>query len=120
MLHKEYLELYVTYRGLKSPFLTNARLPSREHVDPLRERFAAIVSTDGAVCARGRGLFAVATSSGRVKIWAEQPLAADDLRIVSLFHDLCPCRERAAHCACVLAARHSLWTKSRACGRAAS
>jgi hypothetical protein len=96
----------VTYRGLKSPVLMNARLPLREHDDPLRERFAAIVSTDGAVRARERGLFAVATSSGRAKIWAEQPLAADDFRNVSLFHDLCPCRERAAHCACVLAARH--------------
>ena len=84
----------------------NARLPSREHDDPLRERFAAIVSTDGAVRVRGRGLFAVATSSDRAKIWAEQPLAADDFRIVSLFHDLCPCLERAALCACVLAARH--------------
>ena len=105
-LHTMLLELINTYRGLSSRVLSNTKLPSRKHVDPLREHFGNLISLPGSVRSLGNGFYAVANKTGRIKLGVGDELDDCDMNIVSIYHDLCPCKERASHCKHVLAARY--------------
>ena len=88
--------------------LSNATLPQRVRLEPVRELFGNITTLPGSVHALGRGVYAVANKVARARLQGGGECDAGDAALfhaVDIFRDVCPCDDAAAHCAHVLAAR---------------